>query len=193
MGCQWKDLVHIFHFVPWDTLCDPWFGKKMAGEKKGRHPFFRWWVLAFFRSWNSEGLLLLRSKLFLLSPAPIRTNTRGGDQNMQGIGCYALKISMTEKTPTPHHRGNECLSAEQQRSLVNCSPAEDSRNFGFTKLVLHLTTSTHFLTKFLGSKSPNFTWDCGPKCEWQSWVRYFRKVYADKMPRRASPLPIKVD
>ena len=75
----------------------------------GRHPFFRWWVLAFFRSWNSEGLLLLRSKLFLLSPAPIHTNTRGGDQNMQGIGCYALKISMIEKTPTPHHRKNAAL------------------------------------------------------------------------------------
>ena len=75
----------------------------------GRHLFVRWWVLAFFRSWNSEGLLLLRSKLFLLSPAPIHTNTRGGDQNMQGIGCYALKISMIEKTPTPHHRKNAAL------------------------------------------------------------------------------------
>ena len=48
-----------------------------------------------------EGLLLLRSELCLLSPAPIHTNTRGGDQNMQGIGCYAQKISMIEKTPTP--------------------------------------------------------------------------------------------
>ena len=75
----------------------------------GRHLSFRWWVLAFFRSWNSEGLLLLRSKLFLLSPAPIHTNTRGGDQNMQGIGSYALKISMIEKTPTPHHRKNAAL------------------------------------------------------------------------------------
>ena len=53
--------------------------------------------------------MLLRSKLFLLSPAPIHTNTRGGDQNMQGIGCYALKISMIEKTPTPHHRKNAAL------------------------------------------------------------------------------------
>ena len=44
-------------------------------------------VFAFFRSWNLGGLLLLRSKLFLLSPAPIQANTRGGDQNMQGIGC----------------------------------------------------------------------------------------------------------
>ena len=44
-------------------------------------------VLAFFRSWNLGGLLLLRSKLFLLSPAPIQANTRGGDQNMQGIAC----------------------------------------------------------------------------------------------------------
>ena len=39
-------------------------------------------VLAFFRSWNLGGLLLLRSKLFLLSPAPIQANTRGGDQKM---------------------------------------------------------------------------------------------------------------
>ena len=44
-------------------------------------------VLAFFRSWNLGGLLLLRSKLLLLSPAPIQANTRGGDQNMQRIGC----------------------------------------------------------------------------------------------------------
>ena len=28
---------------------------------------------------------------------------------MQGIGCYALKISMIEKTPTPHHRKNAAL------------------------------------------------------------------------------------
>ena len=54
-------------------------------------------------------MMLLRSKLFLLSPAPIQTKTRGGDQNMQGIECYAPKISMIEKTPTPHDRTNAAL------------------------------------------------------------------------------------
>ena len=68
----------------------------------GTHSFFEWWVLAFFQSWNPEGLLLLCSKLFLLSLAHIYTIDRGGDQNMQGIECYALKIFKIEKTPTPH-------------------------------------------------------------------------------------------
>ena len=45
--------------------------------------------------------MLLCSKLFLLSLAHINTITRGGDKNMQGIECYALKIFMIEKTPTP--------------------------------------------------------------------------------------------
>ena len=67
----------------------------------GIHPFFQWWVLAFFQSWNPEGLLLLCSKLFSLSLAHIYTITRGGDQNKQGIECNALKIFMIEKTPTP--------------------------------------------------------------------------------------------
>ena len=72
----------------------------------GTHSFFEWWVLAFFQSWNPEGLLLLCSKLFLLSLAHIYTITRGGDQNKQGIECYALKIFMIEKTPTPNDRTN---------------------------------------------------------------------------------------
>ena len=29
---------------------------------------------------------------------------------MQGIGCYALKISMIEKTPTPDHRRNAAFA-----------------------------------------------------------------------------------
>ena len=58
-------------------------------------------VLAFFRSWNLGRLLLLCSKLFLLAPAPIQANTRGGDQNMQGIGFKALKISLIEKRQHP--------------------------------------------------------------------------------------------
>ena len=68
----------------------------------GTRSFFEWWVLAFFQSWNPEGLLLLCSKLFLLSLAHIYTIIRGGDQNKQGIECYALKIFKIEKSPTPH-------------------------------------------------------------------------------------------
>ena len=30
---------------------------------------------------------------------------------MQGIECYALKITMIGKTPTPHHRKNAVLPA----------------------------------------------------------------------------------
>ena len=33
------------------------------------------------------GAVAASQQTFLLSPAPIQANTRGGDQNMQGIGC----------------------------------------------------------------------------------------------------------
>ena len=39
-------------------------------------------VPALVSNTNSCGCVLLRSKLFLLSPAPIQANTRGGDQKM---------------------------------------------------------------------------------------------------------------
>ena len=117
----------------------------VIGYFLGRHPFFRWWVLAFFRSWNSEGLLLLRSKLFLLSPAPIHTNTRGGDQNMQGIGCYALKISMIEKTPTPHHRKNAALPVFL--AFLNFSASHLNAKFYAIPLILGIW-KRHHLYKF---------------------------------------------
>ena len=37
-------------------------------------------VLAFFRSWNLGGAVAASQQTFLLSPAPIQANTRGGDQ-----------------------------------------------------------------------------------------------------------------
>ena len=59
----------------------------------GRHAFFRGccWIIVEFSV--LRGLLLLRSKLLLLSPAPIQTNIRGGDQILsQGLFC-AIKTA----------------------------------------------------------------------------------------------------
>ena len=64
------------------------------------------------------GAAAASQQTFLLSPAPIHTNTRGDDQNMHRIGCYALKISMIEKTPTPYHRTNAPLPAKIETSLI---------------------------------------------------------------------------
>ena len=44
-------------------------------------------LLAFFSILESWGAIAaLQQTLILLSPAPIQTNTRGGDQNLQSIG-----------------------------------------------------------------------------------------------------------
>ena len=55
------------------------FGKTSVSPMVGCWRFFDHGILG--------GLLLLRSKLFLLSLAAIQANTRGGDQNIQRIGC----------------------------------------------------------------------------------------------------------
>ena len=53
--------------------------------------------------------------------APIEANPRCGDQNIQGIGSQALKISEIEKRPTPHHRINAAfLFKSQQVDEVQC-------------------------------------------------------------------------
>ena len=39
-------------------------------------------VLAFFQSLNLGGCCCFAANFFLLSPAPIQANTRGGDQKM---------------------------------------------------------------------------------------------------------------
>ena len=82
-------------------------------------------MLAFFRSWNPEGLLQLCSKLILLSPAPIQTNIKSGDQNLLSIRSQnpekypwstkhptieKTQISKINKTPTTHRRKKQhCL------------------------------------------------------------------------------------
>ena len=53
----------------------------------GRHPFLRWWGVGVFSILESWGAVAASQQTFLLSPAPIQANTRGGDQNMQGIRC----------------------------------------------------------------------------------------------------------
>ena len=75
-------------------------------------------MLAFFQSWNPEGLFLLCSKLFLLSRLKFTLLLGpGGDQNMQGIECYAQKLFMIKKTPTPHDRTNHPVN-DSNRDFV---------------------------------------------------------------------------
>ena len=56
-------------------------------QKEGRHPFLRWWGVAVFSIMESWGAVATSQQTFLLSPAPIQANTRGGDKNMQRLGC----------------------------------------------------------------------------------------------------------
>ena len=56
-------------------------------QKEGRHPFLRCWGVAVFSIMESWGAVAASQQTFLLSPAPIQANTRGGDHNMQGTGC----------------------------------------------------------------------------------------------------------
>ena len=90
----------------------------------------------FFRSWNPEGLLQLCSKLILLSPAPIQTNIKSGDQNLLSIRSQnpekypwstkhptieKTQISKIDKTPTTHRRKKQhCLCRLHKYSEEEC-------------------------------------------------------------------------
>ena len=64
----------------------------------------------FFDSGSlAGGCCCFACDLCLLSLTFTVANTRGSDQNMQGIACYPLKTSKIDKLPTPHHRENAAL------------------------------------------------------------------------------------
>ena len=75
-------------------------------------------VLAFFRSWNLRGLLLLHSKLFYCLQLPFKLILWEVTKKCRGLDLRPLKISKIGKTPTPHHRKNAALPLLEHRPVV---------------------------------------------------------------------------